>query len=76
MNVGSQYVLSSVTVLETITLTLALIHNNTAAMWVHASVKLAIQLQWATETFPPGWTIAHGTRGTLLRRCECIILNV
>ena len=67
----TQQAFVSVTVIDSLLLTVNSNQNKIEAIWVQTSVKLAIQVQWAEATVPTSSGITHGFSGGAFNRWQC-----
>ena len=67
----TQQAFVSVTVIDSLLLTVNSNQNKIEAIWVQTSVKLAIQVQWAEATVPTSSAITHGFSGGAFNRWQC-----
>ena len=66
-----QHALVSVTVIDSLHLTVNSNQNKIEAIWVQTSTKPAIKVQWAEITVPTSSAITHGFSGGSFNRWEC-----
>ena len=68
---ATQYAFVSVTVIDSLLLTVNSNQDKIEAIWVQTSAKPAMQVQWAETTVPTSSAITHGFSGGSFNRWEC-----